>query len=1355
MNEKINVSMGKNYNITTPTSNSSNIIGGITNINTSVTKQVSDKFKNFSTTVEEMDLNLTNDIETIENSSSNWLSSSSEILEQLRTLNNEEIEKLQSEIDGYEKKYQDYLSNIHTNLESEVQGLESQTYRLQLHLNTHPYAVGVETQISNLKQQLSGLKRVELAEKIQYISKHPDEFKSFMGISYEEYTQKIELNEITIKELQAKDYQLRQIAKEIPYLEIMDSEDFQNYLLSYEGSSEFCTALLRQLDYLDYLDEEQLTMFNYLNDTKSQVEAVDYLKAIKDKINQAKGREEAELFFSKILDEEGNVDVGWLEYNLKTSWQGLCNGTENFGEGFENLFDFTSDGMMTDNQYAQQFILQGLSELQSEGQLPKYIDDNYQISTSIGNMLPGSVISILTGGTFGNVLMGVSAAGNAKNDALVSMNDNKALAYLYGTLNGTSEAVLGKIMGNIPGLNEAAKFAGKEILSEGAEELIQTYVDAGLKTIIYGETPDLGELSEEAFQSFLYGCITSGIMTGGQAGIGFTINGTKYAYNSLNDLINAYAEGKIATVNTQNVNNTDSNTINDPTDDSAITKSNYYTAKGITQTFRFSDAEHIPARNSNFWNAFNNPELIQINVNGKLMTLDEAISYKMNYDLNAGGVEIDIDSKDVTNNVGSENNLNSIIKNLVQHQGINETMKGLWHYVYGNDLSYIPEQFRTAVQKFSAKIIEDLLTYEQIKSIADSDITTVNQNDTFDDLKEMKFNASYDSNDLSATAEMIPIGNLLDIIRNTSNFNEFIQKNDNRIIDVNYYVAFVQFVNVIKENNYNMRFNQLEQQRLDKIYNEALEKLPINKIQYNNVLPDDIKLKLMARDNIAYDRDLLLCEVKNKINKWNHNFDPYFIFDDLFLVYYHDVSTKLTIEEEKSGDYVSFDTCSEIYWKCLETFLNKNYYLDIDNFKKIASSISEFINFPGVPAFLSKHLNIYPNVYLDTSGLWEYYNSLPDKIKKAVMDNILEKNDRFLSRCGHRFYGIDQGVLKKHMQFKIKNLDWLTSETDFLSYLQNVRRYSLEDASAILSNLKSKKFSKYIYRISNSEYNIITEYIYDKCCRQNRFDVIDIIENSFEIEYTNEFEVKRLCKKLIERGMTKSEALRTISTLDSTGICSYAAVANAIVLAYKDNFQKFEDDFGYSLFMLIDGKLEFNAGELLLDMYTYINSNKCGGTMFSINETGELHVNNLITDNQKYLSGFRFHNVEDINKFLKSKNSDLSYVPDSKNFNYFEEGTVTLNDIMQLKDRIINHLNIGGSVGLGIYSTKEHQFVLLGDEIVTTKTWNEGGGHAVCITGVIDNFFVVSSWGKRYYISISDFINNEFNVVFRKVEGIK
>ena len=42
---------------------------------------------------------------------------------------------------------------------------------------------------------------------------------------------------------------------------------------------------------------------------------------------------------------------------------------------------------------------------------------------------------------------------------------------------------------------------------------------------------------------------------------------------------------------------------------------------------------------------------------------------------------------------------------------------------------------------------------------------------------------------------------------------------------------------------------------------------------------------------------------------------------------------------------------------------------------------------------------------------------------------------------------------------------------------------------------------------------------------------------------------------------------------------------------------------------------------------------------------------------------------------------------------------------------------------------------------VSTKTWGEGGGHAVFITGVGGGGFYVSSWGREYIIPFKDLAN--------------
>lgn len=80
---------------------------------------------------------------------------------------------------------------------------------------------------------------------------------------------------------------------------------------------------------------------------------------------------------------------------------------------------------------------------------------------------------------------------------------------------------------------------------------------------------------------------------------------------------------------------------NDSIDDGAIAMANYRTGKGMTQQFRFSDPSNLPDLDSSFWKNIDNPDKIIINVNGRQMSFDDAISYKANYDLNMKDVFVE------------------------------------------------------------------------------------------------------------------------------------------------------------------------------------------------------------------------------------------------------------------------------------------------------------------------------------------------------------------------------------------------------------------------------------------------------------------------------------------------------------------------------------------------------------------------------------------------------------------------------------------------------------------------------------------------------------------------------------------
>ena len=58
-------------------------------------------------------------------------------------------------------------------------------------------------------------------------------------------------------------------------------------------------------------------------------------------------------------------------------------------------------------------------------------------------------------------------------------------------------------------------------------------------------------------------------------------------------------------------------------------------------------------------------------------------------------------------------------------------------------------------------------------------------------------------------------------------------------------------------------------------------------------------------------------------------------------------------------------------------------------------------------------------------------------------------------------------------------------------------------------------------------------------------------------------------------------------------------------------------------------------------------------------------------------------------------------------------------------------------------------------EITSTSNWNEGGGHAVFVTGINKKGFIVSSWGNKYLIKYDDLKVGNFNLVATEIGGIK
>ena len=244
------------------------------------------------------------------------------------------------------------------------------------------------------------------------------------------------------------------------------------------------------------------------------------------------------------------------------------------------------------------------------------LDNCYELGTSAGNMLPSVVVSIgvsallpgvgitvagelmTVGSLTGSTLMGISAAGNARNQALIQGN-SKYSSTMYGLLSGISETTLGLLLGNIPGLNANASFSVKGILKEGLEEMVQEYFDAGLRTAILDETIDMSELSKDALKSFIYGSIMSGVMNGGQLSltiIGDSIGAGRVKISSVQELtsfVDNYC--KDMDIDISRIESTVSKTQNTGVSsiESQIITANMYTDRGNLASIDVSDISLI------------------------------------------------------------------------------------------------------------------------------------------------------------------------------------------------------------------------------------------------------------------------------------------------------------------------------------------------------------------------------------------------------------------------------------------------------------------------------------------------------------------------------------------------------------------------------------------------------------------------------------------------------------------------------------------------------------------------------------------------------------------------------------------
>lgn len=300
---------------------------------------------------------------------------------------------------------------------------------------------------------------------------------------------------------------------------------------------------------------------------------------------------------------------------------------------------------------------------------------NRDISSGIGEVVGIVALSILTFGVGGAALGGSAAAGTVTSAQMAAVagasgfgkgaekswgeGAGVAEGLGYASLNAGWEALqyyLGGKIGNsnffLPKEAEIPPTIKNKLLNSLSKIVLDT-IDSGVEGFVQpmlnltykdGYTDANGTYHEFTEQDNIFTKYfnlfdenggwnyvrTNAIIGGASSALGEGFDISKY----FKDKVDIDVDDLDIETKTSIIEQATADLINDPTDASAIAKANYYTGKGDNALFRFSSADKLPDINDDFWNGFKNPEQIMISINGRLMSFDDAISYKLNYDSN-------------------------------------------------------------------------------------------------------------------------------------------------------------------------------------------------------------------------------------------------------------------------------------------------------------------------------------------------------------------------------------------------------------------------------------------------------------------------------------------------------------------------------------------------------------------------------------------------------------------------------------------------------------------------------------------------------------------------------------------------
>lgn len=274
---------------------------------------------------------------------------------------------------------------------------------------------------------------------------------------------------------------------------------------------------------------DNLNILNYVQN-KYGVDASEYyVDYVKDLGKRVIGKEMAQ----HRIDVLDDIDSDFVD-GLYVTLCGTGDGLTQFVEGIGNLFG--ADGEVSSREYMVMDFSEYLASNYSTGAI---MVGAYEISTSIGNMLPSIALSFVPG--VGQALsiasIGLSCAGNAREEGL-QMGMTEGQAWAYGIVSGSLEACLQFFLGGIKPLQKGGSQLMENELKnilidmgkEAREEMLQEVLNPIYLNIIMNWDGDDSFLTnvlnsftsayegsqniemEQVIKAGIYAVITAGVM---------------------------------------------------------------------------------------------------------------------------------------------------------------------------------------------------------------------------------------------------------------------------------------------------------------------------------------------------------------------------------------------------------------------------------------------------------------------------------------------------------------------------------------------------------------------------------------------------------------------------------------------------------------------------------------------------------------------------------------------------------------------------------------------------------------------------------------------------------------------------